>query len=124
MRALPAFYDARSRYPRRIMHLRYAPTDLDEAFGGTDSNARWATSLDSFDWKVTHIPSHFGIWADWFGLINFEIRDLGICAGRVTPRQPLWSRTNCSMVTVSFSQFRTVAFSTKPLFGDAQPLKA
>ena len=39
------------------------------------------------------------------------------------PRHALWSRTNCSMVTDSFSQFRIVASSILPPFGDAQAHK-
>ena len=42
-------YIARSKYPRRNMHFRYEPTDLDVVFRGTDNNARWPTSLYSFD---------------------------------------------------------------------------
>lgn len=39
------------------------------------------------------------------------------------PRHALWSRTNCSVVTASFSQFRTVASSMLPRLTDAQDAK-
>ena len=35
------------------------------------------------------------------------------------PRHALWSRTNCSVVTASFSQFSTVASSILPVLTDA-----
>ena len=35
------------------------------------------------------------------------------------PRQALWSRTNCSVVTASFSQFKMVASSILPRLTDA-----
>lgn len=86
-------------------------------FGGTDISARWLASANSFDWNVTQSPSHSGIWDAWFGIRNFDTRDLGTWLGRVMPRQSLWSFTNCSVVTMSFSQFSTVALSIEPLFG-------
>ena len=35
------------------------------------------------------------------------------------PRHDLWSRTNCSVVTASFSQFNIVASSILPRLTDA-----
>ena len=57
--------------------------------------------------------------ADWFGAINLAIRERGWYEGLVIPRHDLWSRTNCSVVTASFSQFRTVALSMLPRLTDA-----
>lgn len=99
------------------MHFLYAPTDLLVVPGGLDIRYLCGISLFSFDWKVTHIPSQFGIWFPAFGISNFATRERGMCAGRSTPRQTLWSLTNCSLVTDSFSQFRMVALSIFPLFG-------
>jgi hypothetical protein len=70
-------YIALSRYPRRNMHFLYEPTDLEVVLGGTDIMALWPMSLCSFDWNVTHKPSQFGIWADWFGEISFAMRERG-----------------------------------------------
>jgi hypothetical protein len=105
------------------MHLRYAPTDLELELGGTDIKERCPTSEYSFDWNVTHRPSQSGICPDWFGDKSFAMRERGICAGLSTPKHCLWSRTNCSVVTASFSQFKTVALSMLPLFGDEHAAK-
>jgi hypothetical protein len=43
------FYIARNKYPRRIIHLRYAPTVFDALFLGTDISERCPTSRYSFD---------------------------------------------------------------------------
>ena len=43
-----------------------------------------------------------------------------MCDGWVMPRHALWSRTNCSVVTDSFSQFKMVALSILPPLGDVQ----
>lgn len=43
--------------------------------------------------------------------------------GRSTPRHDLWSRTNCSVVTASFSQFKIVASLMLPRLGDAHAVK-
>ncbi len=40
------------------------------------------------------------------------------------PRQDLWSRTNCSVVTASFSQFKMVALSMFPRLTDAHDAKS
>lgn len=106
------------------MHLRYAPTDFELELDGIDIKARWPMSVNSFDWNVTHSPSQSGIIALWLGAISFAIRERGMWAGLVTPRQFLWSRTNCSVVTASFSQLRMVASSMLPLFGDEQAANA
>ena len=103
------------------IHLRYAPTDLELELLGIDISARWPTSAYSLLWNVTQSPSQSGIWALWFGDISFARRERGICAGVVMPRHDLWSRTNCSVVTLSFSQFRIVALSMLPPFGPEQP---
>lgn len=100
--------------------MRYEPIDLDVVLRGTDIRLRWPTSRYSFDWNVTHRPSQSGIWPDWLGDNNFAIRERGWCAGRVIPRHALWSRTNCSVVTASFSQFKIVASSILPRLTDAQ----
>ena len=116
-------YIARNKYPRRNMHLRYAPTDLDVVLRGTDIRLRWPTSRYSLDWNVTHRPSQSGITPDWFGAISLAMRDRGWYDGLFMPRHDLWSRTNCSVVTASFSQFRTVASSMLPRLTDAQDAK-
>jgi len=88
--------------------------DFDAVFGGTERSILSAISLCSLDWNVTHSPSHSGICDAWFGIRNFATRDLGWCGALVTPRQFIWSFTNCDIVTISFSQFRTVALSMDP----------
>lgn len=55
----------------------------------------------------------------WFGDNNFDILERGSYDGRVIPKHDLWSRTNCSVVTASFSQFKIVASSMLPRFTDA-----
>ncbi len=55
----------------------------------------------------------------WFGDNNLDIRERGWYDGLSIPRHDLWSRTNCSVVTASFSQFSIVASSMLPLLTDA-----
>ena len=55
----------------------------------------------------------------WFGDSNLEMRERGWYDGLSIPRQDLWSRTNCSVVTASFSQFNIVASSMLPRLTDA-----
>jgi hypothetical protein len=99
------------------MHFLYAPIDLLVVPCGLDIRYLCGISLFSFDWNVTHIPSQSGSWSPAFGIKSFATRERGICAGLSTPRQTLWSLTNCSLVTISFSQLRIVALSMFPLFG-------
>ena len=56
----------------------------------------------------------------WFGESNFASRERGIYDGWVIPKHALWSRTNCSVVTDSFSQFKIVASSILPPLGEVQ----